>query len=176
MLCVGWSADFQVSSPSKNAQWSNGQTYAVSWVKGLADGVNVLDVELSRLSTSGLILVAKDVPATTGTINLALDSVPPADDYFLLFLNSTHGVMYGNSPKFSILAASAAAAVVNGSAADATKPTITLSGGPNPTAAFATTFPATNGALAALPAVGGAAVGMVVVAAIGMVGGAWTVL
>jgi hypothetical protein len=49
-----------VTAPSKGVQWANNQTYPVSWVKGLLDGVNYLDLELTRLSVDGLILIARD--------------------------------------------------------------------------------------------------------------------
>jgi hypothetical protein len=78
-----------------------------------------------------------------GGLNIYFDSVPPADDYFLIFVNVTHGVMYGLSKKFSI---------ANSNSSNSTsqplpsKPTVTVSGGPNPTAQFATTFAqSTNG-------------------------------
>ncbi|KAH8979423.1 hypothetical protein EDB86DRAFT_3088950 [Lactarius hatsudake] len=76
------------------------------------------------MSTDGLILVARDVPSSSGGLNIALNSVPAGDDYFLLVLNSTHW----HHPL-------------------ASKPTVTLSGGPNPTAQFAATFGSSSGAL-----------------------------
>ena len=131
------------------------------------DGVNYLDLELTRMSVDGLILVARDgpsptsvtsafrlifffslspVPAASGGINLALNSVPPGDDYFLLFVNSTHGLMYGTSQQFSITSSGSG----NTSAQPIPKkPTVTISGGPNPTAQFAATFGATSGAVQA---------------------------
>lgn len=39
-------------------QWANGDVNPVRWTKGLLDGVNDVDLELARLSTDGLILVA----------------------------------------------------------------------------------------------------------------------
>jgi len=137
---------FIVTAPGKSDEWANGQTYPVTWVKGLLDGVNYLDLELTRMSVDGLILVARDVPAASGGINLALNSVPPGDDYFLLFVNSTHGLMYGTSQQFSITSSGSG----NTSAQPISKkPTVTISGGPNPTAQFAATFGATSGAVQA---------------------------
>ena len=51
---------FEVTAPAKGDKWVNGQTYPISWEKGLFDGVDTFDIELSRMSKSGLILVAKD--------------------------------------------------------------------------------------------------------------------
>ncbi len=87
-------------------------------------------------------------PANTGKLDIALQNLPPADDYFLLFLNSTHGVMYGSSQRFSILAAGSTP--TNGSSPTPASgvPTITLSSTPDPNLLFATVFPAiANGAL-----------------------------
>jgi hypothetical protein len=135
---------FEVTAPTKSVQWSNGQTYPVSWGKGVLDGINYLDLELTRMSVDGLTLIARDVPAASGGINLALDSIPPGDDYFLLFVNSTHGVMYATSPQFSIISSGSG----NTSAQPIPKkPTVTISGAPNPTAQFVATFGATSGAV-----------------------------
>jgi hypothetical protein len=100
--------------------------------------------------------------------------VPPGDDYFLLFINSTHGVMHATSPRFSILPAgstSNSSATTNPKAA-----TVTVSGAPNPTQAFATTFAiATNGA-SRLVLRGGKTRG-VISAVLGCVlGAAWTLM
>ena len=54
-----------VTAPGKSDEWANGQTYPVTWVKGLLDGVNYLDLELTRMSVDGLILVARDGPSPT---------------------------------------------------------------------------------------------------------------
>jgi len=110
-----------------------------------------------------------------GTLNVAFTDVPAGDDYFLLFLNSTHGLMYGNSPKFSIVASSSNAS----SHAVSGKPTVTISGAPNPTAAFVTTFPPTNGGFASWEALSGltaSVIGLVGVLSAGFLGGAWAVL
>jgi hypothetical protein len=57
--------DFQVTSPTKNVQWANNQTYPVSWVKGLLDGVDFVDLELTRMGVDGLILIARDGASRT---------------------------------------------------------------------------------------------------------------
>ncbi|TFY63169.1 hypothetical protein EVG20_g6429 [Dentipellis fragilis] len=172
-------AYFKVTAPVQGTQWVNGQTYPMSWIKGVMDGVDTFDIELSRLSKGGLMFVAKDVPSVTGTINLAIQDVPPADDYFLLFLNSTHGVMYGNSPQFSILDSSSTANSSNPSPESA-KPTVTLSGGPNPTAVFATTFPpSVNGVVGGWDAMRGwtsLVLGLLSIVTLGVASGALTVL
>ncbi|KAJ6606652.1 hypothetical protein DFH09DRAFT_1120866 [Mycena vulgaris] len=136
------SAYFVVTAPQLHDQWANGETRMVSWSKGARDGISSFDIEMSQLSTDGLTLIAKNVPSADSSetsINILLQDVPPGDDYFLLFINSTHGVMHGSSPRFSVLAAgstSNSSTTTNPKAA-----TVTVSGAPNPTMAFATTFP-----------------------------------
>jgi len=131
-----------VTYPTKGAQLANGQTYPITWEKGLLDGVNFFDLELTRMNSNGLILIARDISSSIGGINLALNSVPDGDDYSLLFINSTHGVLYATSPLFSIVDSGSGNSTVK---ALSSKPTVTISGGPNPTAQFVTTFPAANG-------------------------------
>ncbi|KAJ7929380.1 hypothetical protein B0H13DRAFT_1965087 [Mycena leptocephala] len=130
-----------VTAPKLNDQWANGEARMVSWTKGANDGVTSFDIEMSRLSTDGLTLIAKNVPSAESSqksINILLQDVPPGDDYFLLFLNSTHGVMHATSQRFSVLPAGSSS-----NSSSATNPkaaTVTVSGAPNPTQAFATTF------------------------------------
>ncbi|KAI0712721.1 hypothetical protein C8T65DRAFT_646716 [Cerioporus squamosus] len=171
------SSYFVINTPSNGIQWSNNAINPITWTKGLLDGVTSVDVELARLSTDGLIFVAKDVstPLSTGALNLFLQDVPTGDDYYLLFLNSTHGVMYGASQRFAI------SDTGNGTAPTpaAGAPTVTVSGGPNPTVGFATTFPPSANGVSALRAVEGARmqlVSMAGVVAVCVLGGAWTVL
>jgi len=76
------------------------------------------------------------VSSSSKGINVVLNSVPAGDDYFILFLNSTHGGLYANSQKFSIVDSGSNSTVKPISS----KPTISVNGGPNPTAHFATTF------------------------------------
>lgn len=86
-------------------------------------------------------LISPTVPAKPNKINLMLTDVPPGDDYFLIFLNSTHGVMHATSHRFTILAANSSP-TSSPPSPDASVPTVTVSGSPNPTHQFATTFPA----------------------------------
>jgi len=172
-LASSASAYFMVNAPKANDQWVNGDTRMISWTKGANDGVNSFDIEMSRLSTDGLTLIAKNVPSSDSSqksINILLQDVPPGDDYFLLFLNSTHGVMYATSPRFSVLAAGSSSN--SSSATNPKAPTVTVSGAPNPTQAFATMF--------ALPANGarrpGQRLGIVGTAMVGCVLGAASLL
>ncbi|KAJ7093082.1 hypothetical protein C8R44DRAFT_835467 [Mycena epipterygia] len=148
VLVSSASSYFVVTAPKLNDQWANGETRMISWTKGANDGISSFDIEMSQLSTDGLTLIAKNVPSADSSqksINILLQDVPPGDDYFLLFLNSTHGVMYATSPRFSVLPAgtsSNSSSTTNPKAA-----TVTVSGAPNPTQAFATIFAlAANGA------------------------------
>ncbi|KAI0289727.1 hypothetical protein BC826DRAFT_1030187 [Russula brevipes] len=128
---------FEVTYPPKGTIVGNGTVLPVTWKKGLLDGVEFLDLELTRMSQDGLIFIARDIPSSMGGLNIYFDSVPMGDDYFLIFANTTHGAMYGVSKQFSI---------ANSNSSNSTsqplpsKPTVTVSGGPNPTAQFATTF------------------------------------
>ncbi|TFY78459.1 hypothetical protein EWM64_g5555 [Hericium alpestre] len=168
-------AYFQVNSPTAGTQWVNGETYPMSWTKGVLDGIDTFDIELSRMTHDGLQFVAKDVPSTAGSVNVMLQDVPAGDDYFLLFLNSTHGVMYANSARFTILDSSSTSNTT-GLKVDATKPTVTVSGGPDPTAVFATTFPPSANGVVAIHSWTAHALGMLSIVSLGLVGGALTVL
>ena len=86
-------------------------------------------------------MIRKTVPASTstGSLNLFLQDVPAADDYYLLFLNSTSGVMFTSSSKFTIGDSSSNATATS---PDLEAPTVTISGGPDPLKNFVTTFPA----------------------------------
>lgn len=119
----------------------NNQANLIQWNKGLLDGVNGFDVEMARLSTEGLTLIAKNVPAQQQSLNIFIQDIQPGDDYFLIFMNSTHGVMHATSPRFSVLAAGGNPSNKGSSPNDAV-PTVTVSGAPDPTKAFVTTFPA----------------------------------
>jgi hypothetical protein len=152
-LSLHVSAYFVITEPTKTTVWSNGRVNVMRWSKGLLDGVFGFDVELSRMSSDGLTLVARNVPTTkTTSLNILLQDVPPGDDYVLMFINATHGVMHAISPKFSILE-KAPSSLGDGQTAPDADPkaaTVTVSGGPDPTKGFATTFP---------PVVGGAVKG-----------------
>ena len=52
-------SDFIVNQPAASASWANGSPYPFSWTKGLLDGIDTFDIELTRLSEDGLILVAQ---------------------------------------------------------------------------------------------------------------------
>ena len=102
--------------------------------------------------------------------------MPTGDDYYLLFIDSEYGILYGSSPRFAVAAAG------NGTTptAAAGAATVTISGGPNPTVGFATTFPASaNGGA---PRAFGAAqmqtqlLALACSALLCLLGGAWTVL
>ncbi|KAF8147703.1 hypothetical protein B0H34DRAFT_669357 [Crassisporium funariophilum] len=137
---------FIIDEPQKGREWSNNAANLVSWKKGLLDGINGFDVEMARMSQDGLTLIARNVPAKQGKLNLMLQDVPPGDDYFLIFINSTHGVMHATSNRFTILSPSASPSATPPSPAGGV-PTVTIHGGPHPTAPFATTFAAiANGA------------------------------
>ena len=83
--------------------------------------------------------ITPTVPASQGTINLFLQDVPAADDYYLLFLNSTSVVMFTSSSKFAIGDSSSNATATS---PDPEAPTVTISGGQDPLKNFVTTFPA----------------------------------
>jgi len=151
-LVARTSAYFMITEPTSSAVWANGAPNLISWTKGLLDGINTFDIEMTRLSQDGLTFIARDVPTAAGnSLNIFLQDVPAADDYFLLFINSTHGIMYSTSPQFTILDASnTTSRNASQPSPDSSAPTVTVSGSPNPTNAFATTFPAvSNGVKAA---------------------------
>lgn len=68
-----------------------------------------------------------------------IQNLPPGDDYFVLLLNSTGGIVYGVSPRFTVLSPSSTS---SSSSQPNGAPTVTISNSPNPTQQFATTFPA----------------------------------
>jgi hypothetical protein len=90
--------------------------------------------------TNEIFYVLLPVPTNKNfALNVFLQDVPPADDYFLVFLNHTHGFTYTVSDRFTILDSSSSSSAAGALTSAAT---ITVSGGPNPTAQFVTTFPA----------------------------------
>jgi len=163
---------FDIQEPQAGRQWQNGAANPVQWRKGLLDDIPYFDVEIGRLSVDGILLVAMHVPATFTALNIYFDSVPTGDDYYMTFMNHTHGATHAISPKFSI---------VNSVSADkgtqpspiANVPTVTVSGAPNPTATFATTFPDTGSAISSLGTRGWASTVLTVVC--GMTAGAFLV-
>ena len=51
---------FVISEPAAQREWVNNAPNLVTWSKGLLDGVNGFDVEMARMSTDGLVLVARN--------------------------------------------------------------------------------------------------------------------
>jgi len=136
-------AYFDIQEPQAGRQWQNGAANPAQWKKGLLDDIPSFDIEMGRLSVDGILFVAQSVPATFTAINIYFQDVPTGDDYYMTFMNHTHGITYAISPKFSIVNS------VSGSQPGpvASAPTVTVSGAPNPTATFATMFPATGSAV-----------------------------
>lgn len=139
-------AYFNIQEPQAGRQWQNGAANPVQWKKGLLDDISSFDIEMGRLSVDGILFVAQHVPASFTALNIYFQDVPIGDDYYMTFMNHTHGVTYAISPKFSL---------VNTVSSDkgsqpspiASAPTVTVSGAPNPTATFATMFPDTSSAV-----------------------------
>ncbi|PFH48194.1 hypothetical protein AMATHDRAFT_150478, partial [Amanita thiersii Skay4041] len=141
------SAYWIVSEPTRGTKWKNGAVNLIQWEKGRLDGVEFFDIEMARLNDNGLTLIARGVPAKQTSLNVMLQDVPPGDDYFILFINATHGVMHGTSERFTILSTSdSSSSSVTTPAPDKSSPTITISGAPDPTKPFATTLAVQNAA------------------------------
>ncbi|KAG2052504.1 hypothetical protein BDR06DRAFT_1009370 [Suillus hirtellus] len=137
-----WASDFIVNQPGSSTSWKNGSPYPVSWTLGLQDGFDTFDIEITRLSRGGIYFVAKELPVTMSSLNVVLQDVPAGDDYFLICINSTAGVTYSVSSRFSVVDANA----TGSNPSPASAPTVTVSGVPNPLSHFAQTFgPSTNG-------------------------------
>ncbi|KAG1887930.1 uncharacterized protein F5891DRAFT_1076695 [Suillus fuscotomentosus] len=135
-------AYFIVNQPGSSTSWKNGSPYPVSWTLGLQDGFDTFDIEITRLSRGGIYFVAKELPVTMSSLNVVLQDVPAGDDYFLICINSTAGVTYSVSSRFSVVDANA----TGSNPSPASAPTVTVSGVPNPLSHFAQTFgPSTNG-------------------------------
>ncbi|KAG1873231.1 hypothetical protein F4604DRAFT_780925 [Suillus subluteus] len=138
----GRTSDFVVNQPGSSTSWKNGSPYPVSWTLGLQDGFDTFDVELTRLSRVGIFFVAKGLPVTMSSLNVVLEDVPAGDDYFLICINSTAGITYAVSSRFSVVDANA----TGSNPSPASAPTVTVSGVPNALTQFAQTFgPSTNG-------------------------------
>jgi len=138
-----------VTEPTTGVEWTNGKTNLLSWSKALLDGIDEFDVEMQRLSVSGLTYIAHNVPATINSLNVYLQDVPTADDYYVMFVNSTHGLLYASSQSFAISDSSNSSSPSPATGA----PTVTISGAPNPTQQFVTTFPASSNGMPGLKAV-----------------------
>lgn len=174
------SAYFVVSEPHRDSQWVNNQANLIQWQKGLLDGIGGFDVEMARLSTDGLLLIALNVPAQQNSINVFLQDVPTGDDYFLILMNSTQGIIHATSSRFSVISAGSSP-TDRGPSPNNAVPTVTVSGTPDPTRLFATTFPALqhNGAVGGWSALipgSRELLAMILVTLISMAaGGAWTI-
>jgi len=170
---------FYITKPAAGDQWTQGQPHAATWIHAV-DGVDIVDVELARMSTSGLLLAAREVPTRWGALNLLLGEVPPGDDYYLIFLNVTHGLVYSISDQFTILPAAVSSS--NSSAEvdpDSVHPTVTVTGSPGPTMAFAATFGPQAAGAAALwrgLADGRTSMGMFYALVLGVIAGVWLVV
>lgn len=109
----------------------------------------------------------------SASLNIKVNGLAPGDDYFLIFINSTHGVLHATSPRFTILPASSSPNSSQPSPISGAT-TVTVSTGPDPTQPFATTFAAIGSG--DLPRWGSASeawgLGSVVVGC--FVGAAWT--
>ncbi|KAL4071478.1 hypothetical protein V8B97DRAFT_2006977 [Scleroderma yunnanense] len=164
-------AYFIVTQPSASASWANGSPYPVTWVKGLEDGIDAFDVELMQMHSDGLYLVAKNVPTSYTSLNVFLQDVPPGDDYFLLCLNSTHGVTYAVSSRFTVANSSSSSS----NPKPVSAPTVTVSGTPDPLKLFATTLgPAANGVRGFLAGDERGMWGMLVMLGVAVFSGVWT--
>lgn len=76
------------------------------------------------------------MPDSLSSLNVYLQDIPTGDDYYVMFVNYTHGLLYTSSSTFTISdSTNSSSPTPNPSA-----PTVTISGAPNPTAQFATTF------------------------------------
>jgi len=51
---------FLIDEPGLKREWSNNAANLVSWQKGVLDGIHGFDVEMARMSTDGLMLVARN--------------------------------------------------------------------------------------------------------------------
>jgi len=140
---------FYITKPAGGDQWTQGEAHSTTWIHAV-DGINIIDVELARMSTSGLLLAAREVPTSWGSINLEFSGVPPGDDYYFIFMNVTHGIVYSISDPFTILPSNATSANSTSEIApDPSKPTVTVTGSPGPLQTFAATFgPQAAGAVA----------------------------
>ncbi|KAK0190393.1 hypothetical protein F5146DRAFT_930846, partial [Armillaria mellea] len=160
-------AYFTIKEPQESTQWLNNAVNVLSWEKGIWDGLTFFDIEMVRLNTVGITHVAFN----GAYICVCILDVPTGDDYFMVFINSTHMVKHCLSDMFSVANAtdiSTSASVTP----DSTVPTITISGAPNPTQVFITTFASRASSIVW----GGQACGSIALMAIGVVVGAMMVL
>lgn len=110
------------------------------------------------------------VPSSYTSLNVFLQDVPAGDDYFLICLNSTHGVTYAVSSRFTVANSS-----TSGNPNPVSAPTVTVSGTPDPLKLFATTLgPAANGVRGFLAGDERGVWGVLVVLGVAVVSGVWT--
>lgn len=57
IFCPGY---LVINEPAAQREWANNAPNLVSWSKGLLDGIHGFDVEMARMSTDGLTLVARN--------------------------------------------------------------------------------------------------------------------
>ncbi|TFY68458.1 hypothetical protein EVJ58_g1008 [Rhodofomes roseus] len=77
------------------------------------------------------------------SINVYIQDVPTGDDYYVMFVNYTHGLLYTASNTFTISDSADASAP----SPDASAPTVTISGAPNPHRAVCDDIATITGAL-----------------------------
>ncbi|WVQ72819.1 hypothetical protein IAR50_002379 [Cryptococcus sp. DSM 104548] len=137
-----------VSYPDPNNPWVIGEKNPLAWKTGGGTGVQSFDIQLHNANKTvmvGFLPIALRVPMKKisnvygGSLEVELDSgVPTGDGFFLVFMNTYHGQVYGKSKKFSILDATpsnyTASALPTGTV------TATLDGVPNPTQQWAVTL------------------------------------
>lgn len=78
------------------------------------------------------------VPISLGSLNVNIQGLPIADDYYIIFLNTSVGITYSLSDKFAITSSSSAA---NGQSVS-NKPTASVAGAPSPTETWGLEFDA----------------------------------
>jgi hypothetical protein len=76
------------------------------------------------------------VPVSLGLLNINIQDVPIADDYYVIFLNMSEGIIYSLSSKFTITNSSSDA---NGQS-ESDNPTASIKGAPTPTETWALAF------------------------------------
>lgn len=59
-LWPNFTAYFVITAPTQDTQWVNGAANRVTWSKGVQDGIDEFDVELSRMTSDGLTFVARN--------------------------------------------------------------------------------------------------------------------
>ncbi|KZS89508.1 hypothetical protein SISNIDRAFT_469276 [Sistotremastrum niveocremeum HHB9708] len=133
---------FNILSPTSSSVWSSDALGVLSWVTSPNEGIDNFDVELARISVSGLIFIARAVPTALGFLNIELQSIPSGTDYFFMLVNSTNGQNFAISDKFTISSpnSSSSSSSIAGANPVAGAPTVTATGGPDPTVGFQATL------------------------------------